>query len=105
MFIFPEINQPKEKQPQVVTTSCLLTSDGHVQMYDKKVSKKRQAEEAKQKRKDECEQRKAAKEQQKNKAVESGQEMELEREEPEFEHVVEREIGSTYNQKNHPQKK
>ena len=55
--------------------------------------------------KDECDQGKAAKEQQKNKAVESGQEMELEREEPEFEHVVEREIGSTYDQKNHPQKK
>ena len=34
------MNQPKEKQPQVVTKSCLLTSDGHVQMYDKKVSKK-----------------------------------------------------------------
>ena len=37
----------------------------HVQMYDKKVSKKRQAEEAKQKRKDGQEQRKTAKEKQK----------------------------------------
>ena len=41
----------------------------------------------------------------KNKAVESGQEVDLEREEAEFEHIVEREIGSIYHQKNHPQKK
>ena len=42
----------------------------------------------------------------KSKAVESGQEMDLEREEAEFEHIVEREIGSIYHQKkNHPQKK
>ena len=41
----------------------------------------------------------------KNKAVESGQEADLEREEAEFEHVVEREIGVIYHQKNHSQKK
>ena len=43
------MNQPKQKPPRVVTKSCLLNSDEHVQMYDEK----RQAEEAKQKRKDE----------------------------------------------------
>ena len=41
----------------------------------------------------------------KNKAVESGQEADLEREEVEFEHVVEREIGVIYHQKNHSQNK
>ena len=43
------MNQPKQKPPRVVTKSCLLNSDEHVQMYDEK----RQAEEAKEKRKDE----------------------------------------------------
>ena len=61
LFIFLEMNQPKQKQP--LTKSRLLTSDEHIQMYDEKISKKRQEEEAKQKRKDEHEQRKAEKEQ------------------------------------------
>ena len=69
-FVIPEMNHPKQKLPRVVTKSHLLTSDEHVQMYNKKVSKKRQAEEAKQKRKDEWEQRKAAKEKQKKQGSE-----------------------------------
>ena len=63
-FIFPEINQQK-KQPRVNTKSRILTSDEHMQMYDEKISKKREEKEAKQKRKDEHEWRKAEKEQQK----------------------------------------
>ena len=63
--MIPEMNQPKQKPPQVVTKSCLLTSDEHVAMYNKKVTRKRQTEEAKQKRKDKREQRKEAKEKQK----------------------------------------
>ena len=64
-FMIPEMNQPKQKPPQVVTKSFLLTSDEHVAMYNKKVTRKRQTEEAKQKRKDKREQRKEAKEKQK----------------------------------------
>ena len=65
LFIFPEMNQSKQKQPRLVTKSRLLTSDEHIQMYDEKINKKRQEEEAEQKRKNEHEQRKAEKEQQK----------------------------------------
>ena len=49
-FIFPEMNQPKQKQPGVVTKSHLLTSDEHIQMYDEKISRKRQEGEAKPKK-------------------------------------------------------
>ena len=49
-FIFPEMNQPKQKQPGVVTKSHLLTTDKHIQMYDEKISKKRQEGEAKPKK-------------------------------------------------------
>ena len=99
------MNQSKQKQPRVVTKSRLLTSDEHIQMYDEKINKKRQEEEAKQKRKNEREQRKAEKEQQKKQISGVRTRGDLEREEAEFEHVVEREIGSIYHQKNHPQKK
>ena len=57
LFIFPEMNQPKQKQPGVVTKSHLLTSDKHIQMYDEKISKKGRKEKPNQKRKDEHEQR------------------------------------------------
>ena len=66
-FIFPEINQSKQKQPRVVTKSRLLTSDEHIEMYNEKMNKKRQEEEAKQKRKNEHEQRKAEKEKEQQK--------------------------------------
>ena len=95
------MNQPKQKQPGVVTKSHLLTGDKHIQMYDEKISKKRQEGEAKPKK----ERWAWAEVSRKNKAVESGQETYVEREEAEFEHMVEREIGGIYHQKNHPQKK
>ena len=59
------MKEQKQKPPRVITKSHLLTSDEHIAMYKEKVTKKRQAEEAKQKMKDEQEQRKAAKERQK----------------------------------------
>ena len=34
------MNQSKQKQTQVVTKSCLLTSDEHIKMYDEKINKK-----------------------------------------------------------------
>ena len=104
-FIFLEMNQPKQKQPRVVTKSHLLTSDEHVQMYDKKVSKKGKQKKPNKKGKMSVSKGKQKKNSWKSKAVESGQEEGLERKKVEFEHVVEREIGSTYHQKNHPQKK
>ena len=93
-FVIPEMNQPKQKPPQVVTKSCLLTSDEHVAMYNKKVTRKRQTEEAKQKRKDKREQRKEAKEKQKKQGTRAA-----------FELVVERETDSTYHLKKQLQKK
>ena len=39
-FVIPEMNQPKQKSPRVVTKLCLPKCDNHVPMYDEKVSKK-----------------------------------------------------------------
>ena len=51
LFVIPEMNQSKQKPPRVVTKLHLLTSGKHIQMYNEKVSKKkRQSEEAKQKK-------------------------------------------------------
>ena len=33
-FVIPEMNQPKQKPPRVVTKSHVLTSDKQVQIYD-----------------------------------------------------------------------
>ena len=83
------MNQSKQKQTQVVTKSCL-----------KKLTKKsgRRSQTKKEKWA-------WAEESRKSKAVESEQEAGIEREEVEFEHMVERENDCIYHQKNHPQKK
>ena len=59
-------------------------------MYDKKMSKKKAGRRSKTKGKMSVSRGKQNKNSRKNKAVESGQEVDLEREEAEFEHVVEK---------------